>query len=359
MSARFNVYQRMHDLQTLAPARAIAALAANDGLPMLAREFAQRRIRSDWRDTDDVPDLIQRSGVGAVSNSLTTELVQTVVEQTVDQMAIARAPVRRTVFTQSGALAIASGATAAFVPEGSSIKVSKSSFTGVRLLSKKVSSLIVVTKETIELATTDDSVATGLYSDMKRAISTAADVAFASTTAAGAGNPAGIGAAASTVASTGITQALIATDVANLVKVPSDAGLPLSSGFFVSSYRGITYLQLLGLTNDAGDRLGAFPLYGANGVSGFFAFVVGDFVAAAVEPRFELDVSAHASIEMDAAPGASSIVPTPSTSNMISMLQANSVALRANAWLNFVPFGPVDGSSNFKAVVVLTSPTWA
>jgi hypothetical protein len=243
-------------------------------------------------------------------------------------------------------LASAVACSASWVGSGRAKPICRAELAGVHLPASNVAATIVVPREAFLAARPD--LESGLVADLQRAAAARLNATFASGSAATTDAPAGIAFGATEVASTGATAAAIATDLANMIDALDNAGVSLAAASWLASPRAAATLRLLRIADDAG-TLAGLPLLSAVGASGL-TLVSGDHVALALDDTVQIARTEQATVELSDA-------PEDEVGDVVSLFQANLVALRAELSANWAVFGPSSSSGN-GAVALLTGATW-
>jgi hypothetical protein len=232
--------------------------------------------------------------------------------------------------------------TASWVIEGRAVPVFKGAFDTVALPSDpKLAMAVVFSKE---LAQSADPAAEAVFSNkLRNAIARGSDRALLDPSlAATADTPASITYAAPAIASTGGDAEAVASDLAALSAMLTDAGFPFAGRCYIASPKAGEYLGSLRYSTG----VLAFPGVGAAGgdILGV-PLVTSDLCGPQVvllhapsllvaDGGIELSASSNAALEMTDAPDADSTAPAGAT-EVVSMMQTNSVALQALRFLNF------------------------
>jgi HK97 family phage major capsid protein len=259
--------------------------------------------------------------------------------------------VRRVPFNVSFARADV-GATAGWVAEGASLKVTKEQLERVSLSAdKKVGALAVQTEELIRFADVDSLNSIG--ESIGGACGVAIDSALLDSTNSGAGNqPASILynlPSGQTVASTGSTIALLTADAKTALRRMMDVRGSVRGAVWIMAERVAAGIAaLLTTTNEP-----AFPGISAVGGNWFglpvltsealqgqdspqaydIALVAPEDIAVADTGQVDLLISTEASVEMSDGPSGNSLTPT--AAQLVNMFQTGSVAIRAYRRINW------------------------
>lgn len=261
---------------------------------------------------------------------------------------LGRLPFRRVDFN-TRTLQENSPGSAAWVAEGVAIPLSKFSMDAAQLDISKIAGLIVLTRESVESAT--QASLANLNRSMLNVIGRYSDVALLDPTIAAvtAKNPASLTNAGTNIPGTGSTEAAITAVLKALLEVHVDAGADLATVQFVMHPASALYLATL-LT--AGN-VRAFPNIGVRGGEIFGVPVMttvgavapgspSERIIAAINPEGVLvaddgdaffAATRSGALQMDDAPTNSTATPT--ATNLVSLFQAHSVALRFTRWVNW------------------------
>jgi HK97 family phage prohead protease len=250
------------------------------------------------------------------------------------------------------------GGAAYWTGEGKAKPLTKGAFTRTALTPLKVANICVLTEENIRDSNPKSD---AIVRDMlKAAIVEEEDTTFIDPANSGSANikPASITNGAETIASSGDDADDIRLDVRSLMAKFTGANNPPSSGAWIMSSGSAMALGMM--VNPLGQP--EFPSIGLNG--GSFQMMpvivsdhVGDIVVLvnakdiflAREDGIQVDMSREASLEMADNPAHDSITPTGAS--LVSMFQTNSVAIRAEATVNWA-------RRRASAVAYLTGVSW-
>lgn len=262
------------------------------------------------------------------------------------------------------------GGAAYWVGEGKPKPVTKFDFDDVEHRWAKLATISVLTEELIRFS--DPSAETLVRDGLARAIIQEADLAFIDPTNNGAANvkPASIlyyASNAPTVASSGGTDAeAVRCDIQALWSFFTAAHNPARSAVYIMDSTVARALSLMqnplgqsefaGLTVNGGTFLGTPVIVSDNVPTGVVALVNASDIYFSDDGQVTIDASREASIQMlddgvsgDGAPTNDSSVPTPTT--VVSMFQTNSVAIRAERYINW-------SRRRASAVAYLTGVNW-
>lgn len=221
------------------------------------------------------------------------------------------------------------GASAGWVPEGHAIGMTNGVFTKDAPLDPlKVAAIAATTRELARAGIAE----TLIGEDLIRACAVAVDSTFASTAAAVPGtSPAGILNGATSSAATGALPA----DLATLL---SQYAGNIDSAIIITSTRTAVKLaaanEAVELSLDGESTLCGIPLYFSNAVSvGVLAIVDAARVEVVGYDVAQLDVSGDGTLQMDTSPTNDSATPT--ATQMVSMFQTDTVALRGTVAVNW------------------------
>lgn len=244
------------------------------------------------------------------------------------------------------------GGTASWVGEGKAKPLTSLAFDTITLDFTKIATIAVLTDEVVRLST---PAAEALTRDqLAKAIIQQMDSDFIDPANAGTSNikPASITNGVTPVVSTGTnTQAGIAGDIMNLVAPWISANMDPRLGVFVMTPTTAMALGLM--TNSLGNKV--FPDMTVNGgtiegwrvvvsnAAGLVGASDGSHIVVLMNPSdilladdgtVAVDASRETSLEMSDAPSSSSASGTGAS--LVSMFQTNSVAIRAERWINWV-----------------------
>jgi HK97 family phage major capsid protein len=259
------------------------------------------------------------------------------------------------------------GSVASWVGAGKAKPLSNAAFDTVTLDFTKLAALSVITDEVARLSTPSAEML--VRDDLAAAVIQTMDSDFIDPANSGSSNvkPASItNGTANAVATGTTTQAGIATDVQGLFAPLITANIDTTECAWIMSPTTALGLSLLqnslgqqvfpGVTINGGVFQGlpvivsqAAGLVGASDGSHIVVLVHTPSILVADDGTVAVDVSREASIEMSDAPGNQSANGTGAS--MVSMFQTNSLAVRAERWVNWV-------SSRSAAVSYLTAVHW-
>ena len=244
------------------------------------------------------------------------------------------------------------GGSASWVGEGKAKPLSSLTFDTVTLDFTKIATIAVLTDETVRLSTPNAE--TLVRNELAAAIIQQMDSDFIDPANAGSGviKPASITNGATSYAATGTTtQAGIATDVLTLFGGWIGANVSPVDGAWIMSPTTAMALGLM--TNSLGNQVfpgmsingGTFQglpvvvsnaagLVGASDGSHIVVLLKQSDILLADDGQVAVDASREASLEMSDAPANQSANGTGAS--LVSMFQTNSVAIRAERWINWV-----------------------
>jgi hypothetical protein len=237
-------------------------------------------------------------------------------------------------------------ASASWVGNGRAKPVTRTQWAGLALPVAKVEASIVVPQDAFVMARADLTGA--LTAELQRACVDRLNATFASASAATTDAPAGIGADATTVASTGATTSAIIADVSGMVGTLTGAGITLTRAYWIASDKAAARLDLENIARNG--MLAGRPLLSCAGAVGLM-LVSGQHVALAINDVVDVRRSEQATIEM-------SDDPEADTGTVVSLFQKNLVALIAEVKVAWRLIGPSDSTGKLAAVV-LTGASWA
>lgn len=257
-----------------------------------------------------------------------------------------------------------SGATANWSGEGAAKPVTKMDFADVELRWAKIAAISVITDELVRFS--DPSAERLVRDELAKAVIERMDIDFVNPAKAAVTNvsPASITNGVTPIPATGTgTAEDIRCDVTNLFAGFDAANNPANEATFIMSTTTARALSMLqnplgqseypGLTARGGTFLG-YPVIVSNYVpadsTGQTVILVNaSDIMIADDGVVTLDASREASIQMDDAPSHNSGTPAPA--QVVSMFQTNSVALRAERYVNW-------GKRRASAVQVLSGVNW-
>lgn len=247
-----------------------------------------------------------------------------------------------------------SGGAAYWVGEGQPKPVTKFDFDDIEHRWFKLASIAVVTEELIRFS---DPAAEALVRDsLARAVIQEADLAFIDPTNAGTSNvkPASVlyfASNAPTVASSGGTDAeTVRCDIQALWAFFTAAHNPASTAVYVMNSTVARALSLLqnplgqsefpGITVNGGTFLGTPVIVSDNVPAGVVALINAEDIFFSDDGQVTIDASREASIQMlnndvSGAGAPTNNSATPTATSVVSMFQTNSVALRAERYMNW------------------------
>jgi len=238
---------------------------------------------------------------------------------------------------------------AAWVGEGYAKPVTKAGFNDVYLGWAKVSAISVITEELIRFS--DPSAEMMVRDDLANAAIERIDMDFIDPAkAAGQGataSPSSITNGITPIASTGNDAESIRRDIGNLWAVADSTNMPVTGAVYITDSKTARGLSLMR------NALGNAEFPGISVLGGTFEgvpVIVSNYVPAtsdgslfilafapeiflADDGTVTLDASREASIQMDTAPDHNS--GSPKSAELVSMYQTNSVALRAERYINW------------------------
>lgn len=241
------------------------------------------------------------------------------------------------------------GASAGWVGEGYAKPVTKAGYTDVYLGWAKVAGISVITEELARFSTPG---AEGLVRDeLARAVIERIDTDFvdpAKAAATGAAaSPASITNGVTPIPSSGTDADAVRADIAALWAQADGTNLPIDGAVYITDSRTARQLGLL--RNPLGQRefpdvtmlggtIDGVPVIVSNYVpadsgGSLFILAFAPEILLADDGIVTLTASREASILMDTAPGMNSGTPTPA--QLVSMFQTNSIALRAERYINW------------------------
>ncbi len=240
-----------------------------------------------------------------------------------------------------------SGGSAGWVGQGAAKPVTRFDFNDTYLSWTKIASIAVITQELARFS--DPAAETLMRQSLADAIIQRLDIDFVDPTNAGITNvkPKSITNGVTPITSSGGTAANIRTDIDALWTAPANANLPMDSAVYIMDARTARRLSLQQTTlgqpqfpgmTMRGGMLDGIPVIVSNNlpaVSGgsYVILVFASEIYLADDGQVTVDVSTEASIEMSDAPTGNSATPTAVA--LVSMFQTNSMALRAERFINW------------------------
>jgi hypothetical protein len=182
------------------------------------------------------------------------------------------------------------------------------------------------------------------------------DDVFASDAAAVPGiSPTGIFNACQTVSSSGATATAIASDVGDAIAL--QVGVDVASNVVIMSPQARTFLRLLKVM-DADGTLAGMPIIDT-APSGIFAIVACSHIGIAMDDTVRLAVSTDGDVEMTDTPSGSSVTPTASSSQKVSLFTTGAIAFRVGLHSDWVITGAEDSAGAKYAVVQIADASYA
>lgn len=231
-----------------------------------------------------------------------------------------------------------SGGSASWVGQGKAKPLTRFDFESITFGFSKVSAIAVLTDELIRFS--NPAADALVRNSLAEAVIARLDVDFVNPAKAEVANvsPSSITNGAQQIPSTGNPD----TDSSNAFQVFIDAGLQPTGGVWLMS--STTALALSKRKNALGQK--EYPemtMFGGTfeGLPAIVSQYVGNILVLVNAPDIYLaddggvavDMSREASLEMESEPVGDSVTPTPT--EMVSMFQTNSVAIRAERWINW------------------------
>ncbi|MGP1293438.1 phage major capsid protein [Serratia sp. CY31944] len=231
-----------------------------------------------------------------------------------------------------------SGGSASWVGQGKAKPLTRFDFESITFGFSKVAAIAVLTDELIRFS--NPAADALVRNSLAEAVIARLDVDFVNPAKAEVANvsPASITNGAQQIPSTGNPD----TDSSNAFQVFIDAGLQPTGGVWLMS--STTALALSKRKNALGQK--EYPemtMFGGTfeGLPAIVSQYVGNLLVLVNAPDIYLaddggvavDMSREASLEMESEPVGDSVTPTPT--EMVSMFQTNSVAIRAERWINW------------------------
>ena len=255
---------------------------------------------------------------------------------------------------------------AAWVSEGFAKPVTSSGYDARELKWAKIAAISVITEELARFS--DPSIQTLVRDDLAEAVIERMDIDFINPAkAAGTGasvSPASITNGVTPIQSSGVDADAIRADIAALWAQADSTNLPASSAVYITDAKTARQLSLLrnplgsvefpGVTMTGGN-LDGIPLVISNYVpsdsgGSLFILAFASEIYLADDGVVTIDISREASILMDSTPNMNSGTPTGSA-QLVSMFQTNSMAIRAERYVNWAKRRP-------QAVSYLENVNW-
>lgn len=349
-------------------------LIASKGDINLAKNIAERRFPNDEK-----LNLIMKEAVAAgtttdpdwagnlvAHNDLSTDFIEYLRPRTIiGQFGAGNVPALRRVPFNVHIKGQTSGASAGWVGEGYGKPVTSAGYSDVYLGWAKVAAIAVITEELARFSTPG---AEALVRDeLARAVIERIDTDFvdpAKGAQSGAtASPASITNTGTAIPSVGTDADSVRADIAALWANADATNLPVGSAVYITDSRTARRLSLLrnplgqnefqGVTM-MGGTLDGIPLIVSNYVpsdssGSLFILAFASEIFLADDNVVTLSASREASILMDTAPNMNS--GTPTSAQLVSMYQTNSIALRGERYINWAP-------RRADAVAYLTGVNW-
>lgn len=235
-----------------------------------------------------------------------------------------------------------SGGAAYWVGQGAPKPLTKFDFDAITLLWSKVANIAVLTEELIRFS--DPAAEALVRRGLSEAIIARIDTDFIDPTKAEVANvsPASITNGIPDIVASGTDADAIRYDVRALIATFIAANMSLSSGVWLMSENMAIALSMMmnplgqpefpGLTRTGGTFMG-MPVITSEYVGDIVVLVNAEDIFLADDGQVVIDASREASLQMLDDPTNNSSTATPTT--MVSMFQTNSVALRAERWINW------------------------
>ena len=240
-----------------------------------------------------------------------------------------------------------SGGAGYWVGQGQAKPLTRTDFNDTYLGFTKLANIAVLTEELMRFS--DPAAETLIRNMLAGAIVQRMDADFIDPTNAGVANvkPASITYGATTVASTGAAVDNIRQDIDALWNTAAVANLPMDSAVYITDARTARRISLLqtslgqpqfaGVTMRGG-ALDGVPIIVSNNVptptaGSIIVLAFASEIWLADDGQVSLAASTEASLEMNSAP--TSNATTPTAVQMVSMFQTDSVALRAERYINW------------------------
>ncbi len=337
-------------------ARLAMSMHASKGDAHGAMAFAEKAFPNDARLANVLKAAVSAGGTISPTwagnlvdyQNLSSEFVEFLRPKTIiGQFGVNGVPeLRRVPFNVQIPGKTASG-TAAWVGEGYAKPVTSSAYDARTLKWAKVAAISVITEELARFS--DPSIQTLVRDDLAEAVIERIDTDFINPLKA-----AGTGASLSPASITNGVTAIVATgdpecDIENLWAVADDNNLPISSAVYITDVR--TARQLAGRKDALGNkvfpdvtltggRIGGVPLIVSNYAprdsgGSILVLAFASEIYLADDSIVTIDTSREASILMDNAASASMNSLTPTGSTLVSMFQTNSIAIRAERYINW------------------------
>ena len=256
-----------------------------------------------------------------------------------------------------------SGASAGWVGEGKAKPVTKMDFDDVELRWAKIAAIAVITEELVRFS--DPSAERLVRDELAKAVIERMDIDFIDPAKAAAANvsPASITNGVAAITSSGNDADAVRCDLQRLWAPFIANRLPARNAVYIMSSTTALALSMMenalgqpefgGLSVNGGTLKGVPVIVSdytpADTGGGLVVLASADDIYLSDDGQVTLDASREASIQMDDAPTQDSGAPTATTS--VSMFQTNSVALRAERYINWA-------KRRASAVQVLQDVSW-
>lgn len=351
-------------LRGLAATRYVRALLIAKGDLSHARAFAASQ---NWRDTPSVEKAVVAALDTMSGGALIPEVGHDLNALANPLTILGRLPGLRRVPFETRVVAVTQGANAQWVGQGQPKPFSALNLSGETIPPAKLACGLVVSDELVRSSAPGADVL--LSRELTNAIVRAKDTSFIDAASVAIANvrPASVTSGAPTTPSTGAALANIDADLGAMVDAESDAGSDLQSAVFVMNPRTASYLARLRGTGGAlayptmtakgGTLLGLLALTSASvpvstdtDALTTIALLDASEITVADDGDVALEVSGHASVQMDTAP------ETGAQAEMVNLWQNNLTGLLAVFSINWRVRRP--GMVQVLSDVTYRAPLW-
>lgn len=303
-----------------------------------AKENPQIYAHERWRWAD--PESIAKTAVAALTNGGNDFFAREFLQAARERSVLGKLPFRRAPF-DTRMLATSVGSRGYWIAEGSARRLSRPTIVGGSIKPLAVAAIVVMTQESLRKV--DSTMEDGVERDLEEAVAGAIDEALLDPTNAGVPNekPRAITYNAPTTSSTGPTEAALRADLVALFTLY--AGDVATAALIMAPATALQIAMMLGgaaadLGVNGGTLFGV-PVATSSAVddasSGANIVVVDTMGIAVATGSARIDRAGVGALVMDDGPAMNSA--TPIGAEVVSMWQTNSIALRAEAevnWLN-------------------------
>ncbi|WKL57248.1 phage major capsid protein [Asticcacaulis sp. ZE23SCel15] len=355
-------------------ARYALVLGAAKGNIEMAKNMAEAKFGNDTRLNTVLKAAVaagtttdaEWAGALVAHNEMTDDFITYLRPKTIiGQFGLNGVPALRSVPFNVHIKGQTAGAAAAWVGEGYAKPVTSAEYNDTYLGWAKIAAIAVVTEELLRFSR--PNVDTLLRDDLASAVVAKMDADFINPAkAAGTGataSPASITNGVTAILSSGNDADAVRVDIVTLWATADTSNLDSASAAYVTDSR--TVRRLVGMRNPLGNRefpgltmrggdIDGVPVIVSNHVpvvsgGSYFVLVFANEINLADDGVVTIDASREASIVMDTAPNMNS--GTPTAAQAVSMYQTNSVAIRAERYINW-------SKRRASAVALLRGVNW-